>query len=299
MIEKGDVNKVVTILVVFAMIGMVVITMGCTEDDEGGAQDSPESTFNTFVERVNEEDGEGALEVTDASLLEDEKFDDRISTTQEKIDKGNLSLSDHEIHDVTYKEDMDSEKKEAVDEIIKRIEGNSSATVDDSVLLNVTITADSETDTVKYPMVQVDSEWYLVFFSLIPASGGSSTEQVTGSIGSIEKISSESWKFTIASISEDLGVSEFTFVLEKSNSYGQTEFTSDQNGVQTVLEMDGDSYTLNYTDIAANGALNAGDYITITGGTEGSWRLFEPGDYTLRILYQGNEVVSATFTVSS
>jgi len=163
-----------------------VLFIGCIEEE---SQESPEDTFSLLVDRINDEDSEGVIELTDTQFVDDdiweevpeqqEEYEETIDDFQDAIDDGEMEIDSYEI-DVTYLEDMDEENKTIFENLTETLNENEyfNATVDDFCLIEydweATIEEDSilkewfEPDEVEemdqmLGMLEIDDEWYLSF----------------------------------------------------------------------------------------------------------------------------------------
>ena len=178
-------KKSLTIIVIILVL--VVALSGCTTEN---VQDTPESTFDTFVERINDEDGEGVIELTDVQFLNysifneisdvvysREEFEENITSIKESIDSGEIEINSYEIGEVIYLEDMDESNKTNMTEMIDSINDNKyfNGTIQDMCKFNfswdVNVDEDSPlknkvegvNDIDFMMMYKIDGKWYMPF----------------------------------------------------------------------------------------------------------------------------------------
>jgi len=171
-----------------------VLFMGCIEEEN---QESPEGTFDLFVDQINDKDGEGVIELFDTQFLDDdiweelpqeqEEFEEEIDSMEEAINNRELEVESYET-EVTYLEDMDEDSsplnRTELEEIMETVNENEffTATVDDICMVkfewNITLEEDTtlefwdewteigETDRAMLIMLEIDEEWYIGFTGL-------------------------------------------------------------------------------------------------------------------------------------
>ncbi len=182
---EGKISKMLAIGVISILL-LSVLFIGCIEEE---SQESPEDTFSLLVDRINDEDGEGVIELTDTQFVDDdiweeipekqEEYEETIDDVQDAIDDGEIEIDSYEI-DVTYLKDMDEENKTNFEDLMETLNENEyfNANVDDFCLIEydweATIEEDSilkewfEPDEVEemdqmLGMLEIDDEWYLSF----------------------------------------------------------------------------------------------------------------------------------------
>ncbi|MFP3872374.1 MAG: hypothetical protein ACOC55_01240 [Candidatus Natronoplasma sp.] len=171
-----------------------VIFAGCIEEE---SQESPEGTFDLFVERINEKDGEGVIELLDTQFLDDdiwedlpedhEEFEEEMDAMEEAIDNGEMKIGSYE-KEVNHLEDMDEDSSpinrtelEQFKEVVNEND-NFTATVDDICVVefewNATVEEGSvlefwaeldemeEMDKPMLIMLEIEDEWYIAFSGL-------------------------------------------------------------------------------------------------------------------------------------
>ncbi len=147
-----------TILVISLVLFSTAALTGCLDD--GTDQETPESTFESFFQRVEEGDGEGAVELTDLSLLEGEDVQEQIDIFLEDIE--DVDWESYEIHGTRYEDDMDEEELGWLDEIRRSHEDHYGIEMDDHCVIDFTVVSDGEEESGVFPMVEYDGKWYLV-----------------------------------------------------------------------------------------------------------------------------------------
>ncbi len=248
------------------------------EDTEDDFRDSPESTFEVFVERLNENDGEGALELTERPIL-DEGLSFDWEKLEEEINNGNESITDYEIKEVKYIDDMDSENRSQMEDLINFIEENSTAEVENSCLIKVDINAPEESE-IAVPMFEIEGDWYVgivgLAYILIGQIGGDpGGGEVVALTGSITHL--DGTEFEVVAITPNpnyyeveitvfngsstqewngyLGTNYWHFLDDDDNVQGDSRFDVSGIGVTTddmeyvdevVIQVDGAEGTISY-----------------------------------------------------
>ena len=188
--KKAPFIAVIIALLIGALIGgayFILLTGDDVDEDSDKInQDSPESTFEAFTQRLNENDGEGAMELTEIPLVEDQRDEEDLKEIEEFIDDGEMEINDYEIKEVTYIDDMDSENRSFMEDWIDFIEENSTAEVENSCIIEVNATIYIEGDTEEgefpFPMFKADGEWYVGMLYLMMGDTGGEDQVLVGQI---------------------------------------------------------------------------------------------------------------------
>ncbi len=191
--SKGKTRRILVVGLVSVLL-ISVLFMGCIEEED---QESPEDTFSLFVERINEGDGEGVIELFDTQFLDDdiweelpqeqEEFEEEMDAMEKAIDNGEMEIESYET-EVTYLEDMDEDSsplnRTELEEFMETVNENEyfTATVYDICMVefewNATVEEDSilefwdeldeigETDWGMLIMIEIEEEWYIGFTGL-------------------------------------------------------------------------------------------------------------------------------------
>lgn len=205
-----DINRKLGVGLVSILL-ISVLFMGCVEEEsQEYSQESPEDAFSLFVERINDEDGDGVIELFDTQFLDDDFWEESseqqegLNSTRDAIDNGELEIHSYEIN-VTYLEDMDEDSSplnrtqaENFKDGINEFE-NFTATVDDlcmvkyewnstvdedSFLEDLADSGESEQSEGFLPMVEINDEWYIGFISYM-FMGDTGGDEVTAIAGAI------------------------------------------------------------------------------------------------------------------
>jgi len=203
---KSNISKMVAVGLVSVLL-ISVLFVGCIEEE---SQESPEGTFSLLVERINDEDGDGVIELFDTQFLDDDFWEEsseeqeELNSTQDAIDNGELEIHSYEIN-VTYLEDMDEDSsplnrtqaenfKDDINEFenftatvddLCMVEYEWNATIDeDSVLEDLADFGESEQSDGFLPMVEINDEWYICFmpYMFIEDTGGDDVAVIAGAI---------------------------------------------------------------------------------------------------------------------
>lgn len=115
-------KKILAGILISILLISIIYTTGCVED-QGNEQDEPEETMGTFVERINDEDSQGVMELglsdfLDREVFEDEdvpiteeEFDEELDTFKKAIDEGEMEVDSYDIEEMRYLEEMDEENR--------------------------------------------------------------------------------------------------------------------------------------------------------------------------------------------
>ena len=125
-------EKVIALFTVFIL--MVLVLSGCTTENDQNVQENPEGTVDAFVERINDNDGEGVVELTDIRFLNDsiwnelsskvyskEEFYENLTSMKEAINDGDMEINSYKIEDIIYLEDMNEENKSDINDMIDQV----------------------------------------------------------------------------------------------------------------------------------------------------------------------------------
>ena len=122
-------KKILTGISISILFISIIFMTGCIEDEVNG-QDEPEKTISTFVERINDEDGQGVMELGLTQFLDrdvfeeeaiptsEEEFDEESDAFKSAIDKGELEVISYEVEEVRYLEDLDEENRTEFKELM-------------------------------------------------------------------------------------------------------------------------------------------------------------------------------------
>jgi len=184
--KESKMGKTLVIGLVSVLL-LSALFMGCIQD----GQEDPEGTFDLMVERINDEDGEGVVELTDTEFLDDDiweeipdhqdDYEERLDAFQDAIDDGEMEIDSHET-EVTYMEDMDEENKTDYEDLIETLSDSEyfDATVDDFSIVEYEWEVEIEDDSVlkewfepeeaegfeqAIGMLEIDGEWYISFLA--------------------------------------------------------------------------------------------------------------------------------------
>ncbi len=167
-----SIRKLCASLAVVLLIVGTLFFAGCTE--EGEEESSPENTFDEFVEKINVQDGEGMLDLTDSSLIENESYDEGKQDIIDSVNNGDLTINDYEIKEVRNEGDIGSKNRSWFENVTERFD-DEGVNVDEYCLLTVNWTTShqdqgEQTSEITYPMFKVESEWYvgLIAFFMAP-----------------------------------------------------------------------------------------------------------------------------------
>lgn len=152
--------------VVLLLLGVIFLS-GCTEEEE---RSSPEEAFESFVEKINDQDGKGALELTDSSLIENESYDEGKDDIKDSFDNGEISIKSYDIKEIRYEDDISSENTSWLENATELLD-EEDVSVEQYCLLEVNWTTENQdqgeqTTEVTYPMFKVDSNWYVGLLAL-------------------------------------------------------------------------------------------------------------------------------------
>ncbi|MFP4051176.1 MAG: hypothetical protein ACLFVB_05495 [Thermoplasmata archaeon] len=125
-------EKLIVLFTVIILIGIAL--SGCTTENNQNIQENPERTVDAFVERINDNYGEGVVELTDIRFLNDsiwneisskvyskEDFYENLTSMKEAIKNGDLKINSYEIENIIYLEDMDEENKSDIKDMIDQV----------------------------------------------------------------------------------------------------------------------------------------------------------------------------------
>ncbi len=163
--KKKSKKKIMAVIGVIAIIVIAAVLSYFLFSNKNNVQETPESTLDEYVERVNDKDGEGSLELLILGLIEDKSLEDRKETYKSYIDGGNLSYYDYEIKNKTYEEDMSSQNKTILDSIKDELKNDYDIDVEDCCILEVEFTEESDGEDYismdELLFMKVDGKWYL------------------------------------------------------------------------------------------------------------------------------------------
>ncbi len=223
-IEGTSKSKVLAVGLISVLL-LSVLSAGCLEEgNQESSQESPEGTFSLFVERINNQDGEGVIELFDTQFLDDdsweelpkdqEEFEEEMDAMQEAIDNGEMEIESYET-EFTFLEDMDEDSsplnRTESEELMEEVNNSEyfTANVDDICMVkfdwNATVEENStleywdeldemgETDKAMLIMLEIEDEWYIGFTGLagilyesIDDIGGGGGSELDQVDGSIE-----------------------------------------------------------------------------------------------------------------
>ena len=292
--DKGNKIGIAAILISFAIVFIVLvagIALVITSSDKKGGS-SPESAFQDMISGFNSGD---FRKVYGASILSL-----NMTFAMFKAEVGNFFDADFDIvvKEVTVigQNEMTQDQKDDLGILIDQLEDALGMQVDDFCIINyamnITTTRDGETESqdVEDTMacVMIDSRWYLVFPVFDEGDGGDVPPTVVLERSSI----TNGQKITILSVSRsDIEWGQVSIRLNSSAWYliwnpttaglsgvsAMTYNCSDQ-GVNGLL------IGCNVTDLAGNGMMNSGDFVTLF--TYDGMPTFSPGtDYTVTLVY--------------
>ncbi len=122
-------DKLLSCVVMVTLLITVLLTSGCVEDDTSG---TPEALMSSFVESINNKDGELFMEllvdneflsddVFEEIPMEEEEFKEYLEDMKSAIDDGEAYVESYEIEELIYLEDMEEDNRTQSEEIMEML----------------------------------------------------------------------------------------------------------------------------------------------------------------------------------
>ncbi len=289
--SKAPIAILIIIVLVIAAVVVAILFMG-------GAQKSPDNTFDTFVDRVNSEDFKGAYDLT--TMVFDDDYDDMIKDMEESQEEYGEDFDTEysvDIDETRYEDDMSRSEIEDMEDSIDHLEEEYNVEVEDYCIveytMTVTMTVDEETETDTesddMPCVKIDGKWYIVLdLGYSDYDDDDYTNTPVGSLNSVEATSQTEGKITFGQFTTDVTPSDIKiFMIKNGTTFGEMTIpTNTGASPQTITWINTDGSSATYYDYnPAGGLINSGDYIEFTGlqsGTTYSFEVFHvPSDSTI------------------
>lgn len=269
------------IIALLIMVGVVLFVIGYVLiASSGGDNESPEDTIEDYVAAMERLDfGDMYNETVFAfSDMYDEWWEEMEMDWFEGME---LSLIVSSM-DVTYLADLSlSEQDEAADlmdavEYFFDVNVTDYCTVDASITITVTYmgTTVSDTEDLDVALVEIDGKWYLVEPDYMLYDGGLET---TPLVSLSRTTVANGVRMEVVSISEsDVSWNDVYFMLTADIYWVEwyPEYGILDNGYTEMVEL-GEEWLgsspmyMNVTDLAGNGVIDEGDYVTITSSSDG------------------------------
>ncbi len=146
-------------------------------------------------------------------------------------------------------------------------------------------------------MVAITVVLAAVLYVMVMGFGGGEAQTPTGSFTTTDRVSADSYKIYLGSVSPTTDFADCQVVIENANgtSSQPVTLTSDMNAQVVQDSSDNNMAYLNVTDLAGDGVVSVGDYLSVYGDLspdgDGSW--------TINLLYidTGGSIASKTWTV--
>lgn len=238
--SQGTSNMmIVAVIAVIAIILLAAVTSYFVffqdEEDQQDVQSTPKSAFKEYVEL-------------------------------------DLSVEDYDIKETTYKEDLSSEDKSEIEDLVRSIEDELNVSVEETCVIKVDLTRasrDEEITDMSMPMVKVDSKWYPTEYMKLP-----SDKKVTHALSGAIDQRSDGWLVEIAAGTVDWDEDSIqlynsdTGSAETYTNYDHNPDTGDANlTFENIGEGDENVWVV-WNDNDANGEITGGDSfrIEVEGG---------------------------------
>jgi hypothetical protein len=265
---------VVVVILILAVLAIAFVFVASKKDNS-----TPEDAFRDYAAAAENNDTRALFRETVYSL--GDLYDKWLDQTGVDSNHSDLHVTINSL-EVAHNESMTGAQRAYVENLVTGIEYGLSVSVEDACILNANITESytysgapyTETFSFDLPCVKVDSKWYLVvpedialdwYWESIPHAIGVQIARAPYTGG---------YSFTLTP-TESLTWDQVTVVFQEVSpatvSGTWNALTSAALGgggvkVQALgsVSVDGNKW-LNVTDLAGNGELNTGDYMTITG----------------------------------
>lgn len=147
-------------------------------------------------------------------------------------------------------------------------------------------------------MVAITVVLAAVLYVMVMGFGGTSSSAPSGAIAASEKLSAQDLKFTFGAFSKETQFTDCKLIIGLDGALSDAEviaFGTTDSQAFTVAATD--DYTVSYFDLADDGKISQGDYITLSL-TAANTDLPE-GEYTVTLLWaqDGSTIDSSSITV--
>jgi len=281
---KVAVAAVVVILVIAAIAAGLVLFAFNTPPSPGG--ETPEQALNTFLDRMNLKDADGAVGQTVWTLADNRS--DYVSMLDTMLSSGFNHATITSGPDKFLKSDLNSTERAEKDARINYLESKYNVDVLDYVVfefeLSVSITGQTGPMTVsaRMPCVLIEDKWYIDAESMFNdgGNGGNGGGQIEVKV-SKNGPSGGNWTVSVDSVSNTSSLSTSQVYLEVMNSTGVVILQSKQLSSMTPGVYDNGVL---YQDIANSGELDQSDEFVLDEAIYGPGSTFrltdQPGSTT-------------------
>ena len=166
--KKAFIAIAIVIVIIIAVLAAALIFMG-------NGNSSPEKSFNTFFDKWNLNDANGALQQTDAHFLATEDYNEVLSDMVDDMNEGGQGATLNSLT-TRSREQMSPSEIGSSEEYKLEFEGQYGLIVQEYCMIDIIVSFESfegELSSTAIPCIEVDNVWYPVFYGFGSGSTGS------------------------------------------------------------------------------------------------------------------------------